>query len=65
MFDASACRSGGMIKCYESDTIFAEMAGRVMELGMTDIGLYYPMRDEQLPMFESIATEVTPKLRRR
>ena len=40
------------------------MVGRVMELGVTDIGMYYPMREEQLPMFERIATEVIPKLRR-
>ena len=64
MFDASARRSGGMIKYYESEMMFTDMVGRVMELGMTDIGMYYPMREEQMPMFERIATEVIPKLRR-
>ena len=65
MFDADARRSGGMIKYYESESIFVDMVERVMELGMTDIGMYYPMRDEQLPMFEKIATEVIPEFRRR
>ena len=36
-----------------------------MELGITDIGMYYPVQEEQLPMFEKIATDVIPKLRRR
>lgn len=65
MFDAHARRSGGMMRYYESETIFTDMVGRVMELGMTDIGMYYPMREEQLPMFEKIATEIIPELRRR
>lgn len=65
MFDASARRSGGMIKYYESETVFSKMVERVIELGVTDIGMYYPMREEQLPMFERIATEVIPELRRR
>jgi hypothetical protein len=39
------------------------MVGRIRELGMTDIGLYYPMTEEQVPKFEKIATEVIPALR--
>lgn len=65
MFDASARHSGGMMKYYESESIFSDMAEQVLELGITDIGLYYPMREEQLPMFEKIATEVIPALRSR
>lgn len=64
MFDASARHSGGMFRYYESEGIFTDMVERVMELGVTDIGMYYPMREEQLPMFERIATEVIAKLRR-
>lgn len=63
MFDAGARHSGGMMSYYESETIFADMVARIMELGMTDIGLYYPMREEQLPMLERIASDVIPKLR--
>ena len=65
MFDAKARPSGGLIKYYESESIFADMVERVLELGMTDIGMYYPLREEQFPMFERIATEVIPQLRRR
>jgi alkanesulfonate monooxygenase SsuD/methylene tetrahydromethanopterin reductase-like flavin-dependent oxidoreductase (luciferase family) len=64
MFDAKARPSGGLIKYYESESMFTDMVERVMELGVTDIGMYYPLREEQLPMFEKIATEVIPKLRR-
>ena len=64
MFDAKARPSGGLIKYYESESMFTDMVEGVMELGVTDIGMYYPLREEQLPMFEKIATEVIPKLRR-
>lgn len=63
MFDAGARHSGGMMSYYESEIIFADMVARIMELGMTDIGLYYPMREEQIPMLERIASDVIPKLR--
>jgi alkanesulfonate monooxygenase SsuD/methylene tetrahydromethanopterin reductase-like flavin-dependent oxidoreductase (luciferase family) len=65
MFDAKSRASGGMIKYYESEAVFADMVERVLALGITDIGLYYPERDEQQPMFERIATDVIPKLRQR
>lgn len=64
MFDAHARHTGGMMKYYESESTFTDMVTRVMELGITDIGMYYPMREEQLPMFERIATEIIPDLRR-
>ncbi len=64
MFDAKARPSGGKIKYYESEEIFTDMVGRIMELGITDIGMYYPILDAQWPMFERIARDVIPKLRR-
>jgi alkanesulfonate monooxygenase SsuD/methylene tetrahydromethanopterin reductase-like flavin-dependent oxidoreductase (luciferase family) len=64
MFDANARHSGGMMKYYESEKVFTDMVERVMALGITDIGVYYPMRKEQLPMFEHIATEIIPALRK-
>ena len=65
MFDANARHSGGMMKYFESEAIFSDMVERVMSLGITDIGVYYPMLDEQMPMFERIATDVIPELRKR
>ena len=58
---AQARRCG--IACYESEDAFTEMVGRVLELGITEIGLYWPTRPEQRPMFERIATGVIPKLK--
>ena len=63
MFDAAGRRRGGGIAYYESEDAFADMVGRVMELGITEIGLYWPTRPEQRPMFERIATEVIPRLK--
>ena len=65
MFDAKSRATGGMIKYYESESIFTDMVEQVMELGITDICLYYPERDEQQPMLERIATDVIPRLKQR
>ena len=39
------------------------MATRVTDLGMDEIGLYYPLDARQVPTFERIATDVLPRLR--
>jgi alkanesulfonate monooxygenase SsuD/methylene tetrahydromethanopterin reductase-like flavin-dependent oxidoreductase (luciferase family) len=63
MFDAKARSSGGTINYYTSESIFADMAQRLIDLGITDIGLYYPALDEQLPVFENIARRIIPELK--
>ncbi len=63
MFDAKARSSGGRIRYYESPEIFADMVRQIVALGMSEIGLYYPMVEDQVPLFETIAQEVIPKLR--
>jgi len=63
MFDPTARSSGGKIKYYESEETCRRMVEQVLALGITDIGLYYPMLDEQVPMFERIARNLVPALR--
>ena len=63
MFDATGRKRGGMIAYYESEDAFADMVGRVLELGITEIGLYWPTLPEQRPMFERIATHVIPGIK--
>ena len=63
MFDAAGRKRGGAIAYYESEDAFTDMVGRVLELGITEIGLYWPVRPEQRPMFERIATGAIPKIR--
>jgi alkanesulfonate monooxygenase SsuD/methylene tetrahydromethanopterin reductase-like flavin-dependent oxidoreductase (luciferase family) len=64
MFDPKARASGGAIAYYESDDVFVESVSRVTDLGITEVSLYYPTLESQLPAFERIATEVLPDLRR-
>ena len=63
MFDAVGRKRGGAMACYESEDAFTDMVGRVLELGITEVGLYWPVLPEQRPMFERIATDVLPKLK--
>ena len=48
---------------YDSPRAFADMAGRLLDLGCTELGLYYPLLASQVPTFETIAKEVIPALR--
>ncbi len=64
MFDGQARPRGGRIAYYDSATVFAEQAATIIDLGITDIGLYYPLNADQIPVFEEIAREVLPRLRR-
>ena len=63
MFDPAARASGGFFDCYRSPERFRDMAERLLPLGLSELGLYYPMREEQLPVFERLAQDVLPALR--
>ena len=56
-------RGDGLFGYYQSKEAFADMAQRLIDLGITEIGVWYPVRDEQMPMFEKIAAEVIPELK--
>jgi len=63
MFDARARPRGGAIDYFESVDRFEDNVGRILELGMDEIGLYYPLDARQVATFERIATDVLPRLR--
>lgn len=63
MFDPSSRAGGGAITYYQSDNLFVDMVGRITDLGVTEVGLYYPNVDSDRDAFERLATEVIPGLR--
>lgn len=63
MFDPASRASGGGISYYDSVGAFQDQAGAAMELGFSELCLYYPILKEQMPMFERISQDVLPKLR--
>ena len=63
MFDPGARASGGVLQYYESEDTFTRMAQQVIALGISDVGVYYPMLDRQIPMFERIAQSVLPSVK--
>lgn len=63
MYDPTSRKSGGAMAYYESQAAFEDMVNRVLELGMSDVGLYYPSLPEQEATFERIATETIPKMK--
>jgi alkanesulfonate monooxygenase SsuD/methylene tetrahydromethanopterin reductase-like flavin-dependent oxidoreductase (luciferase family) len=50
---------------YESTEIFADAMQRLIDLGISEIGIGYPRYAEHLPMFEKIARETIPRLKER
>jgi alkanesulfonate monooxygenase SsuD/methylene tetrahydromethanopterin reductase-like flavin-dependent oxidoreductase (luciferase family) len=63
MLDMDARQRGGLIDYYESTEIFADRVRRLIDLGISEFGIGYPRRNEQLPVFEKIVTEVIPTLK--
>ena len=55
-------RVGGLFY-YESEDAFRETVIPYIDMGITELLLYYPIREEQLPVFEKIAREVIPELK--
>jgi len=53
----------GFFAYYESEDAFREMVRPFIDMGVTEVLLSYPYRDEQLPIFEKIAREVIPELK--
>lgn len=49
---------------FNSVEAFGEVIRRYRSAGITEFIFYYPFRREQIPIFEQIAKEIIPKLRR-
>jgi alkanesulfonate monooxygenase SsuD/methylene tetrahydromethanopterin reductase-like flavin-dependent oxidoreductase (luciferase family) len=65
MFDPAARAAGGRLSYYESEERFVDMVGRITELGISEVGLYFPVVPDQRPVFERIARDVIPRLKAR
>lgn len=65
MYDTKAQTSRGLINYYDSEEVFVDMVEKFIGVGITEFGLYYPYREEQLPTFERIATEAIPQLKKK
>ena len=63
VFDPASRASGGHLQYLESEQRFRDTVEPFLQLGMTEIGVYWPMLDNQRDAFESIAREVMPALR--
>jgi len=63
MFDPAARAAGGRLSYYESENRFTDMVSRITELGISEVGLYFPVVPDQRPMFERIAGDVIPRLK--
>ena len=63
MFDAQARHRGGAVGYLDGEQQLQDQVGPLLDLGITDIGLYYPIDPAQTETFARIATDVLPSLR--
>lgn len=63
MLDPTARASGGAISYYESEEAFTRMARQLIDLGITELVLYYPTLERQVATLENIARSALPALR--
>lgn len=62
-YEHNALERDGLLDCYESEDAFKEMVRPFINMGITEVLLSYPCREEQLVVFENIAKEVIPELK--
>ena len=63
LFYPDVGRQRGFFDYYQSVDVFTEMIQPYLDMGMTDILLSHPYREEQLPIFETITRDVIPALK--
>ena len=63
LFDFRARRVDNLFSYYEDIDEFRRRFRGALELGMTEIGIYYPTQDSQLEAFEHVVTTVIPELK--
>ena len=63
MFDNGSRATGGATDHYEFFNGFTIRAERLFEMGINEIGHFFPTVDAQRAVFEKIATNVIPRLK--
>lgn len=63
-YESDRRHRGEVLTYYQSEDVFLERVQAMIDLGMTEISLYYPFVESQVPMFEHLAGEVIPELKR-
>jgi alkanesulfonate monooxygenase SsuD/methylene tetrahydromethanopterin reductase-like flavin-dependent oxidoreductase (luciferase family) len=61
--DPTELRNVGPISLYDSEDVFHNAVEKCIKAGMTTLILGYPFVDDQIPMFEKIATKTIPQIR--
>lgn len=63
MFDPGMYVNEWRIGYYDSADAFEDEVKSYLGVGMTEFLLYYPLREDQIHVFEKIAREVIPEMR--
>ncbi len=62
-FDREAREGAGMFSYYRSEEEFRARVAALHDAGVSEMSIYYPLDDGQIPLFEHLAESVIPELR--
>ncbi len=63
-YESDSRHRGGHLNYYDSEEAFTDRVSAMLDLGFTEISLYYPFVEAQIPMFEHLAKNVIPTLKK-
>jgi alkanesulfonate monooxygenase SsuD/methylene tetrahydromethanopterin reductase-like flavin-dependent oxidoreductase (luciferase family) len=63
MHDPNGQSRHGLLQIYDSEEVFTQMIEQVLSLGIQEVALIYPIREEQMPVFERAARNILPTLK--
>ena len=65
IYEREAMHNIGPMKLYENPEILEDLVKMCVEIGITEIFIPYPFKEDEIPSFEQVAQEMVPDLKRR
>jgi hypothetical protein len=65
VYESDAMHNIGKMKIYENLEIFDEAVKELHRIGITEMFIPYPFKEDEIPNFERFAEEILPELKKR
>lgn len=65
LYEKDAMHNFGSMKLFEKPEILEDVIKMCYEIGITEVFIPYPFKENEIPMFEQIALELVPDLKKR
>ena len=65
LYEREAMHNIGPMKLYQKPEILEDLVKMCIDIGITEISIPYPFKEEEIPSFENVAIEMIPELKKR